>query len=573
MGIALELGENKKKNSHNTHTTLSREQAQMPKKLLAKDSSMRCEKTICPSPEELSVITNNVKCEQCGLVFSNEPRYRLHDLKVHQNKKLDKIAKENVRYHCPMQSCVYALNSQRYFNTMKYLKQHYLKVHAEKNYKCDCCNDKSFSTASAKEAHMRICGTKFTCSCSKSYNTYEALLTHAKRSLHTITEKYKNYLRRTNCKTMKLVLSTGILNKPVTILPNNLNKSAKNNEHVNSAPKSTSDIGVQTDDYRKNKKPLKLLKLNCNSKRRISKQTQTNNSLKEKTCGKSMETQTLQVIEGPSKTQRTKCATEKRDELSKQSKHTLLTEDVNLNNNFTSANLFSTSPLPLRHDVGLQDFWEDKNTSSTQTLPEKDIFEAFNDNVTQTEFETLYEHSHNPLIQCVPKSSVALMTLPYVEDTSAVEGYSFTSTDGMSQADPILTASKTFDDRFSSIETQTEQAFSPSYFYSESLSRSFALSSTIETQTTDNLDNMEELYSNTCTQTCNEILSSDLGLTDIQTQTAWSHDIAVSTETQTKSLICNNDCNIPMVTCKSWMNTQTNHTETQTDLLSIFEEF
>lgn len=371
---------------------------------------------------------------------------------------------------------------------------------------------------------------------------------------------------------MKLVLSTGILhNKPVAILPNNLDKFAKNSEHVDSAPQSTSDIGVQTDDYRKNKKPIKLLRLNCNStKRRISKQTQTNNSLnKEKSCGKSMETQTLQVIKGPSKTR--KCA-ERRDAPSKQSKHTLLAEDVNLNNNFTSANLFPTSPLPLRHDVGLQDFWEEKNTSSTQTLPEKDIFEAFNDNVTQTEFETLYEHSRNPLIQCVPKSSVALMTLPYVEDTSAVEGYSFTSTDSMSQADPILTAGKTFDDRFSSIETQTEQAFLPSYFYSESLSRSFALSSTIETQTTDNLDNMEELYSNTCTQTCNEILSSDLGLTDIQTQT-WSHDIAVSTETQTKSLICDNDCNIPTVSCKSWMNTQTNHTETQTDLLSIFEEF
>lgn len=196
----------------------------MPKKLATDDSSTRCEKTICPSPEELSVITNNVRCEQCGLVFSNEPRYRLHNLKVHQNKKLDKITRENARYHCPMQSCVYALNSQRYFNTMKYLKQvrnveiksgrcsclceicqiarvkflflqHYLKVHAEKNYKCDCCNDKSFSTASAKEAHMRICGTKFTCSCSKTYTTYEALLTHAKRSLHTITEKYKNYLR------------------------------------------------------------------------------------------------------------------------------------------------------------------------------------------------------------------------------------------------------------------------------------------------------------------------------------------------------------------------------------------
>lgn len=96
----------------------------MPKKGLLTDSGASlCEKMICPSPEELSVITNNVKCEQCNLVFTNMSRYRMHDLKVHQRKKLDKIAKENVRYHCPVQSCVYAVNSQRYFSSMKYLKQ------------------------------------------------------------------------------------------------------------------------------------------------------------------------------------------------------------------------------------------------------------------------------------------------------------------------------------------------------------------------------------------------------------------------------------------------------------------
>jgi len=93
----------------------------MPR-LLTEGASI-CGKTICPSPEELSVITDNVKCELCGLVFTNESRYRLHDLKVHQRKSLDKITKENVRYHCPAQSCVYAVNSQRYFSTMKYLKQ------------------------------------------------------------------------------------------------------------------------------------------------------------------------------------------------------------------------------------------------------------------------------------------------------------------------------------------------------------------------------------------------------------------------------------------------------------------
>lgn len=352
------------------------------------------------------------------------------------------------------------------------------------------------------------------------------------------------------------------------ILPNP-DKSGKSNEDTNTM-KNTSDVGVQTDDYKRSRKITSPSKFNNNNlhnaKRRISKQTQTNNLSKEKISGKSIETQTPQANSRDSKVHKRngKCRA-----LSKRSEQTLLKEDLNLGDNFASANLFPASPLPLRHDVGLQDFWE-KNTSGTQTIPEKDMFEAFNDNVTQTEFETFY--NHNPLIQCVPKSTVALMTLPYVEDTT-VEGYSFASTDGMSQADPMLTA-KTFDDRFSSIETQTEQAFSSSYFYSESLSRSFTLSSNIETQTTDNLDNMEQLlYSNTYTQTC-EMLSSDLGLSNIQTQTAWSHDdTTVSTETQTKSFICGADCNSLIGTCRSWLNTQTSHTETQTDLLSIFEGF
>lgn len=372
----------------------------------------------------------------------------------------------------------------------------------------------------------------------------------------------------------------------MTILPSP-DKSSKSNENVGITAKSTSDVGVQTDECKKSRKIPSPSKLNnsyphCNSKRRMSKQTQTNSSPKngseKSNNGRSTETQTATTKANKRGSRALRS--------SKQSEqHALLKEELNLGDNFTSANLFPASPLPLRHDVGLQDLWEQKSTSGTQTIPEKDMFEAFNDNVTQTEFDqTLYEYSPNPLIQCVPQSSVVLMTLPVVD----VEGYPlvFTETNVSSQVDPLFLTgsfvdrSITFDDRFSSIETQTEfpQAFSPSYLSpfvpTESLSRTFALSSNIETQTTANLDNMEQLlYSNTCTQTCNEMLPSDLGLmSNIQTQTAWSHDdTTVSTETQTKSLICEAGCNIPMGACRSWLNTQTSHTETQTDLLSIFE--
>ncbi|KOC63725.1 ATM interactor [Habropoda laboriosa] len=536
----------------------------------------KCVKTICPSPEELSVITNNVKCDKCGVVFQNEPRYRLHDLKVHQRKNLDKTIKENVQYHCPVETCIYAPTAERHFSTMKYLKQHYLKVHAKKTYACTRCN-KSFSTEAAKEGHMRVCGIEFTCSCSKSYTSYEALLTHAKRSLHTINDKYKNSLRRTNSKTMKLILSTSQseVNKLVTILPTNQNENRISSQN-NSTQKVTSDIGIQTDEYKRNRRissPLKHINNSHyhNGKRGISKQTQTSISQRIRQNVMSMETQTIEASQTFKNSLRLQ--KHRKNSVSQNSDYTLLKEDLNLGN-FTSSNLFPSSPLPLRHDDGLQDFWEDKSTSGTQTIPEKDMFEVLNDNVTQTEFETFYDHSPNSLIQCTPKNTVALMTLPYVEETSTVVGeYSFVSSNGISRSDPMLT-DKTFDDKFSSIETQTEQAYSQSFFDSDPLTRSFALSSTIETQTTNNLDNMEQLlYSNTCTQTCNEILPTDLGLSNIQTQTPWTQleDTTVSAETQTKSLICETGCNISMSACRSWLSTQTSHTETQTDLLSIFE--
>nr|XP_003699999.1 PREDICTED: uncharacterized protein LOC100883796 [Megachile rotundata] len=535
----------------------------------------KCVKIICPSAEELSVITNNIKCDKCGLVFKNKPRYRLHDLKVHQRKNLDKAIKENVQYHCPVESCIYAPNAERHFNSMKYLKQHYLKVHAKKTYACTHC-DKSFSTEAAKEGHMRVCGIEFTCSCSKTYTSYEALLTHAKRSLHTVNNKYKNSLRRTSSKTIRMILPTSQteINKLIAILPTNQSENKISNHGNNSVRKLTSDIGVQTDEHKRNRRILSPSKHNnshChNGKREMSKQTQTNISQKIRQNVISMETQTTaasQIFKNALRIHK-----HRKSSVSQNSDCTLLKEDLNLGN-FTPTNLFPNSPLPLRHDDGLHDFWEDKSTSGTQTIPEKDMFEVLNDNVTQTEFETFYDHNTNPLIQCVPKSTVALMTLPYAEETSSVVGgYSFVSSNSISRSDPMLT-DKTFDDKFSSIETQTEQAYSQSFFDSDTLSRSFTLSSTIETQTTNNLDNMELLYSNTCTQTCNEILPSDLGLSNIQTQTAWTQleDTTVSAETQTKSLLCETGCNISIGACRSWLSTQISHTETQTDLLSIFE--
>lgn len=87
------------------------------------ESSSNLLKIVCPSAEALSVVVNNVQCAQCNASFRNESRLRFHDLKVHQRKNLDKTVKESIRYHCPESSCVYSCASDRYFTTMKYLKQ------------------------------------------------------------------------------------------------------------------------------------------------------------------------------------------------------------------------------------------------------------------------------------------------------------------------------------------------------------------------------------------------------------------------------------------------------------------
>ncbi|XP_012281123.1 uncharacterized protein LOC105700105 isoform X2 [Orussus abietinus] len=526
---------------------------------------------VCPTAEELSVIVNNVQCVHCGLNFRNEPQLRLHDLKVHQRRGLDKTVKENVRYHCPAASCIYAPESQRYFTTMKYLKQHYLKVHAAKTFACTSCV-KCFPTEAAKDAHVRVCGIEFTCSCQKTFSTYEALLTHARRYFHTVDEKYKPTVRRTNAKslqgTVPLYISFPRGVKPISILPNH-GELGISNSTVQSTPKF-SDIAVQTDEIKKSKRTPSPSKGNT-GKRQVSRQTQTSILPRDKRYRRSAETQTGDDFVSKKLTDVSKVRRRRKNNV-KKVENSVLQEDFTFAESFVSENLFPNSPLPLRHDIGLQDLWEDKSTLGTQTSPEKNLFEALNDNVTQTDLVSFYTRVEPTLMHCASQTT-NLTALPYNEDAAVIDTFTFVPTSDISRVDPLL-IQESFDSRFSSIETQTEQGQFRSLFDSEALSGSFIISTNIETQTTENFENIEQLlYSNTCTQTCDEILPSDLILSNNQTQTAWSqlHDTTVSTETQTKSL-SSTDNSISM-TPRSWLSTQTSHTETQTDLLSMLEEF
>lgn len=153
-------------------------------------------KKICPPAAELSNIKTDVTCTEpgCSSMFSNTSNLNMHLFKVHKVGDPQQWKKSNAesltQYHCPEEKCLYNINSKRFFQKLKYLKQHYLKVHAEKSFKCASC-EKGFPTDATLKNHTPICGVKFTCSCNASYASNEALTTHAKKTGHIMENKYK----------------------------------------------------------------------------------------------------------------------------------------------------------------------------------------------------------------------------------------------------------------------------------------------------------------------------------------------------------------------------------------------
>ncbi|XP_043461693.1 ATM interactor isoform X2 [Leptopilina heterotoma] len=497
-------------------------------------------KKVCPPAEDLSVVLNDIRCEECDMRFKNLARYRMHNFKIHDKKyklKANDETEKNVQYHCPVNNCIYAINCNRFFTQKRYLKQHYLKIHAERKYPCTLC-PKSFSTEAAKEAHVKVCGIRFECKvCQKFYNSYEALLTHAKRNLHEVDQKYrKNRLSTAKSKAginsvriPRLQSSKQLSNSTIVVQKENGKFVTKGVLiAIGILQKLTHNIAVQTDTTIESQ--IDDSSQVTKSKSEVTQETQTNQIQRKENLQNTKETQTSSSI--TKKMVKSPSQVDKKVEI--KSPGLIIKKDVRLTDN----SLFPSSPLPLRHDVALPELWEDKSTLGTQTSPEKSPFGDLNDT--------------------------------FCEDNANIGNeYSFSETNKITQVDSILT--EDFADRFSSIETQTEAGYCQSLFDSDSLSRTFSN----ETQTTESF-HIEplQLYNNSCTQTCDEILPSDLVLSNIQTQTAWSHfvDTTVSTETQTRNFFCESGCEDSNHDCRSWLSIQTNHMETQTDILSMLEE-
>jgi len=157
---------------------------------------------VCLTEPELGVYASNIQCHLCQCFCENMDDFNKHRIEKHgvsqvlvgQNIIFEKPESHhlNPAFYCPMVRCKYHIaesGQQKYFKTLKLLKQHYTKVHAIKDYPCDTCG-KMFPTKSYLDIHVKSCGTIFSCQCGANFPAFESLQTHSRRKAHPIDSAY-----------------------------------------------------------------------------------------------------------------------------------------------------------------------------------------------------------------------------------------------------------------------------------------------------------------------------------------------------------------------------------------------
>ncbi|EFA11382.1 ATM interactor [Tribolium castaneum] len=148
---------------------------------------------VYPSIDDLSNV-NKKSCPECSALFNSDSNLNLHLAKTHKKPKLLEPTNPNKIFYCPITTCSY--HNTSHFKQFKPLKQHFLKVHSDKNFLCTLCQ-KGFATESSRNKHTEYCDVAFKCcDCDVSYSCYETLKTHSRRKKHNILEKvaYKTSL-------------------------------------------------------------------------------------------------------------------------------------------------------------------------------------------------------------------------------------------------------------------------------------------------------------------------------------------------------------------------------------------
>ena len=388
------------------------------------------------------------------------------------------------------------------------------------------------------------------------------------------------------------------------------------------------------DNKRTKKAPSPSKSCERATKRRMSAQTQTGIVSRNKRPKISAQTQTIgdYILKKAMKDAKIPCENQKKQgnhSTTKRRRKSMETQTINqmklnkennkfpteyshLNSNFSSLHDFpSTSSInlsnnsgsyPLGVDVGLPDLW--KNSSGTQTSPIAmsclmEHEELLSDSVTQTDLNLSFLESET----CESSGPQTMQNLQrYFEENSSCSfsadvnkfGSGFTASPCRTNIEPTLGSladetgyshsqmdsflsehpKSVFDEnRSCNIETQTEIDISNSFLpeCADDGDTSFTFCSNIETQTTEDFPSFDQLlYSNMCTQTCDDSFYSELGFVNIQTQTAWSQfnsddSMFVSTETQTALSVASSNSNKSSAVSKG-TNSETSHMETQTNV-------
>ncbi|KAE8608307.1 hypothetical protein XENTR_v10011457 [Xenopus tropicalis] len=151
-----------------------------------------------PSVSELTrEVRNNILCTVtgCGKVLPNPPALNMHLVKSHRiqdgvlNPTLRKDLKASQKlYCCPIEGCPRGTN--RPFSQFSRVKQHFMKMHAEKKHKCIQCGS-SYGTEWDLKRHLGYCGKTFHCTCGCPYASRTALLSHINRTGHEIPVEHR----------------------------------------------------------------------------------------------------------------------------------------------------------------------------------------------------------------------------------------------------------------------------------------------------------------------------------------------------------------------------------------------
>uniref|UniRef100_A0A6I8PMV6 ATM interactor n=1 Tax=Ornithorhynchus anatinus TaxID=9258 RepID=A0A6I8PMV6_ORNAN len=154
---------------------------------------------IRPSVSELSrAVRTNILCtvRGCGKILPNGPALNMHLVKSHRLQ--DGIVNPTVRkdlktapkfYCCPIEGCPRGPN--RPFSQFSLVKQHFMKMHAEKKHKCTKCSN-SYGTEWDLKRHAEDCGKTFQCTCGCPYASRTALLSHVYRTGHEIPAEHRD---------------------------------------------------------------------------------------------------------------------------------------------------------------------------------------------------------------------------------------------------------------------------------------------------------------------------------------------------------------------------------------------